>query len=458
MRIGSHALPNALAVAPMAGVTDRPFRQLCRRLGAGYAVSEMVASNPRLHDTPKTRRRTDHAGEPAPIAVQIAGADPALLAEAARHNVARGAQIIDVNMGCPAKKVCNAAAGSALLSDEPLVARILDAVVAAVAVPVTVKIRTGPDPARRNAVAIARIAERAGVAALAVHGRTRACMFEGAAEYGTIAAVKAAVGIPVIANGDIDTPERARDVLAATGADAIMIGRAAQGRPWIFREIAHFLDTGMHLPPPTVDEARALIVEHLADHYAFHGEAAGVRTARKHLGWYGRRRGGARRVQRRGHDGGAGRRGGALLRPARAGRRAAHVCGRRPRERRRGSMLRARRSASSGRARQGARAMAGGNAVGNAVGRGGPRRVKKTTRSNGTSEIGRSVERSLDEYFRRLDGESPSGVYDMVIGHVERAMLRSVMGRANGNQTQAAELLGVNRNTLRAKLAKYDLL
>jgi tRNA-dihydrouridine synthase B len=286
VRIGSHALPNALAVAPMAGVTDRPFRQLCRRLGAGYAVSEMVASNPRLHDTPKTRRRTDHAGEPAPIAVQIAGADPALLAEAARHNVARGAQIIDVNMGCPAKKVCNAAAGSALLSDEPLVARILDAVVAAVAVPVTVKIRTGPDPARRNAVAIARIAERAGVAALAVHGRTRACMFEGAAEYGTIAAVKAAVGIPVIANGDIDTPERARDVLAATGADAIMIGRAAQGRPWIFREIAHFLDTGMHLPPPTVDEARALIVEHLADHYAFHGEAAGVRTARKHLGWY----------------------------------------------------------------------------------------------------------------------------------------------------------------------------
>jgi tRNA-dihydrouridine synthase B len=286
VRIGSHALPNALAVAPMAGVTDRPFRQLCRRLGAGYAVSEMVASNPRLHDTPKTRRRTDHAGEPAPVAVQIAGADPALLAEAARHNVARGAQIIDVNMGCPAKKVCNAAAGSALLSDEPLVARILDAVVAAVAVPVTVKIRTGPDPTRRNAVAIARIAERAGVAALAVHGRTRACMFEGAAEYGTIASVKAAVGIPVIANGDIDTPERARDVLAATGADAIMIGRAAQGRPWIFREIAHFLDTGAYLPPPTVDEARALIVEHLADHYAFHGEMAGVRTARKHLGWY----------------------------------------------------------------------------------------------------------------------------------------------------------------------------
>jgi len=279
-------LPNALAVAPMAGVTDRPFRQLCRRLGAGYAVSEMVASNPRLLDTPKTRRRTDHAGEPAPIAVQIAGADPAQLAEAARHNVARGAQIVDINMGCPAKKVCNAAAGSALLSDEALVARILDAVAAAVDVPVTLKIRTGPDPARRNALAIARIAENAGIAALTVHGRTRACMFTGPVEYDTIAAVKASVRIPVIANGDIDSPERARDVLAHTGADAIMIGRAAQGRPWIFREIAHFLATGCHLPPPTVAEARELILVHLADHYAFHGEASGVRIARKHLGWY----------------------------------------------------------------------------------------------------------------------------------------------------------------------------
>ena len=286
MRIGSHALPNALVVAPMAGVTDRPFRQLCRRLGAGYAVSELVASAPRLFDTPKTRRRIDHAGEPAPIAVQIAGADPRQLAEAARYNVARGAQIVDINMGCPAKKVCNAAAGSALLSDEALVARILDAVVAAVDVPVTLKIRTGPDPLRRNALAIARIAEDAGVAALTVHGRTRACMFTGAVEYDTIAAVKASVTIPVIANGDIDSPERARDVLARTGADAIMIGRAAQGRPWIFREIAHFLDTGRRLPPPTVDEARELILAHLADHYAFHGEDAGVRVARKHLGWY----------------------------------------------------------------------------------------------------------------------------------------------------------------------------
>ncbi len=286
MRIGSHALPNGLVVAPMAGVTDRPFRQLCRRLGAGYAVSEMVASDPRLVDTPKTRRRTDHAGEPAPISVQIAGAAPAMLAAAARHNVARGAQIIDINMGCPAKKVCHAAAGSALLSDEALVARILDAVVAAVDVPVTLKIRTGPDPAHRNALAIARIAERAGIAALTVHGRTRACMFTGQVEYDTIAAVKASVTIPVIANGDIDSPERARDVLTHTGADAIMIGRAAQGRPWIFREIAHFLATGRHLPPPTVAEARELILAHLADHYAFHGEAPGVRIARKHLGWY----------------------------------------------------------------------------------------------------------------------------------------------------------------------------
>jgi len=218
--------------------------------------------------------------------VQIAGADPALLADAARHNVAHGAEVIDINMGCPAKKVCSTAAGSALMSDEALIARILDAVVAAVDVPVTLKMRTGPDPAHRNAPAIARLAEAAGIAALTVHGRTRACMFTGAVEYETIAAVKASVTIPVIANGDIDSPERARDVLARTGADAIMIGRAAQGRPWIFREIAHFLATGRRLPPPTVAEARELILVHLADHYAFHGEAAGVRIARKHLGWY----------------------------------------------------------------------------------------------------------------------------------------------------------------------------
>src|SRR5512139_2924293 len=269
----------------MAGVTDRPFRQLCRRLGAGYAVSEMVASNPRLRATDKSRRRIDHAGEPAPVAVQIAGADPATMAEAARYNVAQGAQIIDINMGCPAKKVCHAAAGSALLADEARVARILDAVVAAVDVPVTLKIRTGPDPSRRNALAIARIAEGAGIAALTVHGRTRACMFAGAAEYDTIAAVKASVRIPVIANGDIDAPERARDVLAHTGADAIMIGRAAQGRPWIFREIAHFLATGEHLPAPEVQQAKRWLLEHLDEHYGLYGEFAGVRTARKHIGW-----------------------------------------------------------------------------------------------------------------------------------------------------------------------------
>ena len=294
MRIGSYVLSNNLIVAPMAGVTDRPFRQLCKRLGAGYAVSEMVAANPRLWGTDKSRRRTDHGGEVAPIAVQIAGADPALVADAARYNVDRGAQIIDINMGCPAKKVCNAAAGSALLSNEALVASILEAAVRAVEVPVTLKLRTGPTPDRRNAVSIARLAEDLGVAALAVHGRTRACAFVGAVEYETIAEVKAAVGIPVIANGDIATPQRARDVLRITGADAIMIGRAAQGRPWIFREIAHFLATGESLPPPEVAEVRRLIVEHLADHYAFYGEELGVRIARKHLGWYTERlKGGA---------------------------------------------------------------------------------------------------------------------------------------------------------------------
>lgn len=286
MRIGPYALPNNLAVAPMAGVTDRPFRVLCKRLGAGYAVSEMVASNPKLYGTDKSRRRIDHAGEPAPVAVQIAGADPALMAEAARYNVERGAQIIDINMGCPAKKVCNAAAGSALLADEPLVAAILAAVVRAVEVPVTLKIRTGPHPGARNAVTVARIAEDAGIAALTVHGRTRACAFVGAVEYDTIAAVKQAVRIPIIANGDVGTPELAKAVLAHTGADAIMVGRAAQGRPWIFREIAYFLATGLHLPPPTVAEARRLIADHLADHYAFYGEVTGVRTARKHLAWY----------------------------------------------------------------------------------------------------------------------------------------------------------------------------
>jgi tRNA-dihydrouridine synthase B len=286
VHIGPYVIANNLVVAPMAGVTDRPFRLLCRRFGAGYAVSEMVGSDPRLRDTSKSRRRVDHVGEPPPVAVQIAGADPASMADAARHNADLGAQVIDINMGCPAKKVCNVAAGSALLSDLPRVAAILRAVVAAVDAPVTLKVRTGPDPARRNAVEVARIAEGEGIVALAVHGRTRACGFAGAVEFATIRAVKAAVSIPVIANGDIDSPERAKQVLEETGADAVMIGRAAQGRPWIFREIGHFLERGTHLAPPTVAEARAAIVAHLADHHAFYGEAQGVRIARKHLGWY----------------------------------------------------------------------------------------------------------------------------------------------------------------------------
>jgi tRNA-dihydrouridine synthase B len=301
MRIGPYSLPNNLVVAPMAGVTDRPFRQLCKRLGAGYAVSEMVASNPKLWGTDKSRRRTDHDGEVAPITVQIAGGDPRMMAEAARYNVERGAQIVDINMGCPAKKVCNAAAGSALLADEGLVARILAATVAAVDVPVTLKIRTGPRPDARNAVAVARIAEAAGIAALTVHGRTRACAFVGEVEYDTIAAVKRAVAIPVIANGDIDSPERARFVLQKTGVDAVMIGRAAQGRPWIFREVAHFLATGEHLPPPTVTEVRALILAHLDDHHAFYGEVQGVRIARKHLGWYTERLAGGGEFRRAMH-------------------------------------------------------------------------------------------------------------------------------------------------------------
>jgi tRNA-dihydrouridine synthase B len=288
MRIGPHELRNNVFVAPMAGVTDRPFRQLCKRLGAGYAVSEMAASNPRLWASEKTSRRLNHDGEAEPRAVQLAGADPVMLAEAARYNVARGAQVIDINMGCPAKKVCNVACGSALLRDEALVARILDAVVAAVDVPVTLKFRTGWDPGSRNAVAIARRAEAAGIAMLTLHGRTRACGYGGRAEYETIRAVKRAVAIPVVANGDIDSPEKAREVLAATGADAVMIGRAAQGRPWIFREIAHFLSTGQHLPAPSLAEARELLLTHLEDHYRFYGADQGVRTARKHIIWYTR--------------------------------------------------------------------------------------------------------------------------------------------------------------------------
>ena len=288
MHIGSYRLRNNLVVAPMAGVTDRPFRQLCKRMGAGLAVSEMVASNSLLWGSEKTRRRANHDGEVEPISVQIAGAEPKMMAEAARYNVDQGAQIIDINMGCPAKKVCNVMAGSALLRDEPLVGRILDAVVAAVDVPVTLKIRTGWDRERRNARTVARIAESAGIRALAVHGRTRACGFSGNAEYDTIAAVKCDVSIPVIANGDIDTAERARQVLDYTRADAVMIGRAAQGRPWMFGEIDHYLRTGEHLPPPEVAEIHRVLMAHLDALYDFYGEGTGVRVARKHISWYTR--------------------------------------------------------------------------------------------------------------------------------------------------------------------------
>ncbi len=286
MRIGSHQLKNNLIVAPMAGVTDRPFRQLCKKMGAGMAVSEMVSSNSLLWGSQKTLRRANHQGEVEPISVQIAGADPKMLVEAAKYNVDQGAQIIDINMGCPAKKVCNVMAGSALLQDEPLVGNILDAVVSAVNVPVTLKIRTGWDRQNRNALRVARIAEHAGIQALAVHGRTRACGFSGSAEYDTIAAVKAQVKIPVIANGDITTPEKVIEVLDYTKADAVMIGRAAQGKPWIFREIGHYLETGRHLPPPEVEEIRRVLSAHLNDLYHFYGEYSGVRIARKHISWY----------------------------------------------------------------------------------------------------------------------------------------------------------------------------
>jgi tRNA-dihydrouridine synthase B len=290
MRIGPHQIAPAVVLAPMAGVTDKPFRVLCKRLGAGLCVSEMTTSDPRLWGTTKSLRRMDHAGEPAPVSVQIAGTVPAVMADAARYNVDHGAQLIDINMGCPAKKVCKAWAGSALMRDEALVARILAAVVAAVEVPVTLKIRTGWAADRRNAVAIARIAQDCGIAALAVHGRTRDQMYAGRAEYATIAQVKAAVAIPVIANGDVDSPDKAAEALRATGCDAVMVGRAAQGRPWIFRAIAHFLATGRQLPEPGPAEVRDLLLGHLADLYAFYGEQTGVRIARKHLGWYAKDR------------------------------------------------------------------------------------------------------------------------------------------------------------------------
>ncbi len=290
MQLGTYLIDPPLVLAPMAGVTDKPFRLLCKQLGAGYAVSEMTTSDPRLWKTKKSVWRMDHAGEPEPIGVQIAGADPKFLADAARYNVDHGAQVIDINMGCPAKKVCNSWAGSALLQDEELVGRILSAVVSAVDVPVTLKIRTGWNRENKNGIRIARIAEDSGIKALAVHGRTRDMHYNGEAEYETVASIKQAVGIPVLVNGDITSPEKAREVLQLTGADALMIGRAAQGRPWIFQEIAHFLSTGERLPELSPREVGAILLGHLEHLYVHYGEQAGVRIARKHLGWYAKDR------------------------------------------------------------------------------------------------------------------------------------------------------------------------
>jgi tRNA-dihydrouridine synthase B len=299
MKIGPYTLPNPVALAPMAGITDLPFRRLCRELGAGYVVGEMLSSDPRLRNTRKSRLRGNHEGEVEPIAVQIAGSDPARMADAARFNVTRGAQIIDINMGCPARKVCNRRAGSALLEDEGLVAEILAAVVEAVAVPVTLKIRTGPAPDRRNGLRISRIAQDRGVAALAVHGRTRADRFRGRAEFETIRRICAETGIPVFANGDITRPQDAARILAHTGADGLMVGRGAQGNPWVFREILHYLRTGRLLAPPAAAEVHAVLRAHLCALYEFYGEQAGVRVARKHLGWYLAGRPGGREFRRR---------------------------------------------------------------------------------------------------------------------------------------------------------------
>ena len=297
MQIGKHKLENNLILAPMAGVTDLPFRKLCKSLGAGVAVTEMVSSNSLLRGSAKTLRRANHEGECSPISVQIAGADPFMMAEAAKFNQDQGAEIIDINMGCPAKKVCNTLAGSALLKDEPLVAKILAAVVKSVSIPVTLKIRTGWDSQNKNGIDIAKIAEDLGVQALAVHGRTRSCFFKGEAEYETIAAIKKAVKIPVIANGDIETPEKAKWVLDQTNADGIMIGRAAQGRPWIFKEIDHYLRTGQHLPEPTLSEIKTILLGHLENLYAFYGEQTGSQIARKHVSWYSKGQSGAARFR-----------------------------------------------------------------------------------------------------------------------------------------------------------------
>lgn len=295
LKIGPYQIEHPIILAPMAGVTDRPFRQLCKNLGAGLAVSEMVGANSLLHGSEKTKRRANHEGETRPCSVQIVGANPDMMAQAAHYNEDMGAEIIDINMGCPAKKVCNTLSGSALLRDEPLVSKILEAVVKAVKIPVTLKIRTGWDTDHRNGVRIAKMAQDCGIQALAVHGRTRACMFKGEAEYETIAAIKQAVDIPIIANGDITTPEKAKYVLEQTGADAIMVGRGAQGKPWIFNEILHYLRYNTHLAAPSISTIHDLMINHMKNVYAFYGEAKGVLIARKHISWYskGQRHGAA---------------------------------------------------------------------------------------------------------------------------------------------------------------------
>ena len=428
MRIGPIQLANRLFAAPMAGVTDRPFRQLCKRLGAGYAVSEMVTSRRDLWSSLKTSRRADHDGEVAPISVQIAGTDARMMAEAAAYNIDRGAQIIDINMGCPAKKVCNQWAGSALMRDEPLALEIIDAVVAACTsrgVPATLKMRTGWCDAERNAVRLARAAESAGIAMVTVHGRTREQGYKGAAEYQTVAAVKAALHIPVVANGDIDSPEKARDVLAVTGADAIMIGRAAQGRPWIFREIAHYLATG--------------------DDIAAAGSAAG--------------QGLAARASR------------GPLRPVRRGQRRAQ----RPQAYRLGGRNTARRPGIS-REDEPAGDVRGTNGSGlgvvRRVGRtqplaaaepcAGPRRARTAIRTmtsmTNKKHIEECVRESLDSYFKDLRGVEPTAMYEMILRVVERPLLEVVMAHAEGNQSRAAEWLGINRNTLRRKLLEHRLI
>jgi len=299
MKIGPHTLQSNIMLAPMAGVTDRPFRILCRRFGAGLAASEMLSADVRLWDTPKSRRRMDHCGEPGPRVVQIAGFDPSMMAEAARRNVDAGAQIIDINMGCPAKKVCNRLAGSALLQDEALVARILHGVVRSVDVPVTLKTRTGWDRDHKNGVRIARIAEDNGIQALAIHGRTRADLYQGEAEHETVTAVKAAVKIPVFANGDIDSPQRAAQILRETGCDGVMIGRAAQGRPWIFDEVNFFLSKGESRATLAPEKVRDIMRAHLEDLYSFYGDETGVRVARKHLSWYFRQHPGQEALRNR---------------------------------------------------------------------------------------------------------------------------------------------------------------